>query len=177
MLKSAADGARDAGAEVEYIDLYDLNFTGCRSCMLCKDKIFQADALIIGTPIYLGRPTSRYFALIERLHFCSLSYDDYSNYFKGKVNVGFFVTMNATKELYDRLYKEKFEAYAKEMEMLGGEVNLYPFYDTLQVNDYSKFNMAGFDENKKKLSREKNFPTGLENAYRIGQKLSQSQDN
>ena len=147
MLKSAADGARDAGAEVEYIDLYDLNFTGCRSCMLCKrkdverchcywkddlspviDKIFQADALIIGTPIYLGRPTSRYFALIERLHFCSLSYDDYSNYFKGKVNVGFFVTMNATKEFYDRLYKEKFEAYAKEMEMLGGEVNLYPFY-------------------------------------------------
>ena len=143
LLKSAADGARDAGAEVEYIDLYDLNFTGCRSCMLCKrkdverchcywkddlspviDKIFQADALIIGTPIYLGRPTSRYFALIERLHFCSLSYDDYSNYFKGKVNVGFFVTMNATKEFYDRLYKEKFEAYAKEMEMLGGEVNL-----------------------------------------------------
>lgn len=196
LLKSAADGARDAGAEVEYIDLYDLHFTGCRSCMLCKrkdverchcywkddlspviDKIFQADALIIGTPIYFGRPTSRYFALIERLHFCSLSYDDYSNYFKGKVNVGFFVTMNATKEFYDRLYKEKFEAYAKEMEMLGGEVNLYPFYDTLQVNDYSKFNMAGFDENKKKLSREKNFPTDLENAYRIGKKLSQSQDN
>ena len=196
LLKSAADGARDAGAEVEYIDLYDLNFTGCRSCMLCKrkdverchcywkddlspviDKIFQADALIIGTPIYLGRPTSRYFALIERLHFCSLSYDDYSNYFKGKVNVGFFVTMNATKEFYDRLYKEKFEAYAKEMEMLGGEVNLYPFYDTLQVNDYSKFNMAGFDENKKKLSREKNFPTDLENAYRVGQKLSPSQKN
>ena len=119
LLKSAADGARDAGAEVEYIDLYDLNFTGCRSCMLCKrkdverchcywkddlspviDKIFQADALIIGTPIYLGRPTSRYFALIERLHFCSLSYDDYSNYFKGKVNVGFFVTMNATTLTY-----------------------------------------------------------------------------
>ena len=37
--------------------------------------------------------------------------------------------------------------------------------------------MAGFDENKKKLSREKNFPTDLENAYRVGQKLSQSQDN
>lgn len=196
LLKSAADGARDAGAEVEYIDLYDLNFTGCRSCMLCKrkdverchcywkddlspviDKIFHADTLLIGTPIYLGRPTSRYFALIERLHFCSLSYDDYSNYFKGKVNVGFFVTMNATKEFYDRLYKEKFEEYAKEMEMLGGEVYLYPFYDTLQVNDYSKFNIASFDENKKKLSREKNFPVDLENAYRIGQKLSQSQDN
>ena len=36
LLKSAAKGAESAGAEVEYIDLYDLNFTGCRSCMLCK---------------------------------------------------------------------------------------------------------------------------------------------
>ena len=100
LLKSAADGARDVGAEVEYINLYELIFTGCRGCMLCKrkgverchcywkddlspiiDKIFHADVLLIGTAIYLGRPTSRYFELLERLHFCSLSYDDYSNYF------------------------------------------------------------------------------------------------
>ncbi|MCI6767035.1 MAG: flavodoxin family protein [Lachnospiraceae bacterium] len=191
LLKSAADGARDVGAEVEYINLYELIFTGCRGCMLCKrkgverchcywkddlspiiDKIFHADVLLIGTAIYLGRPTSRYFELLERLHFCSLSYDDYSNYFKGKVNVGLFVSMNATKEFYDRLYKAKFEEYAKEWEMLGDKVILYPCYDTLQVSDYSKFNMASFDESKKKLSHEKNFPEDLENAYQIGQELS-----
>ena len=191
LLKSAADGARDVGAEVEYINLYELIFTGCRGCMLCKrkgverchcywkddlspiiDKIFHADVLLIGTAIYLGRPTSRYFELLERLHFCSLSYDDYSNYFKGKVSVGLFVSMNATKEFYDRLYKAKFEEYAKEWEMLGDKVILYPCYDTLQVSDYSKFNMASFDESKKKLSHEKNFPKDLENAYRIGQELS-----
>ena len=103
--------------------------------------------LLIGTAIYLGRPTSRYFELLERLHFCSLSYDDYSNYFKGKVSVGLFVSMNA-------------------------KVILYPCYDTLQVSDYSKFNMASFDESKKKLSHEKNFPKDLENAYQIGQELS-----
>ena len=190
LLKSAADGARDAGAVVEYINLYDLTFTGCRGCMLCKrkgverchcywkddlspiiDKIFHADVLLIGTAIYLGRPTSRYFELLERLHFCSLSYDDYSNYFNGKVNVGLFVSMNVTKEFYDRLYKAKFEEYAKEWEMLGDKVILYPCYDTLQVSDYSKFNMASFDESKKKLAHEKNFPKDLENAYRIGQEL------
>lgn len=27
LLKSAAEGAKSAGSEVEYIDLYDLNFT------------------------------------------------------------------------------------------------------------------------------------------------------
>ena len=190
LLKSAAEGAKSAGSEVEYIDLYDLNFTGCRSCMLCKrkgaqrchcywkddlspiiDKIFRADVLLIGTAIYLGRPTSRYFEVLERLHFCALSYDDYSNYFTGKVNVGLFVSMNASKEFYDRLYKDAFEGYARELQMLNGEVCLYPCHDTLQVADYSKYNMAGFDAERKRLSREKNFPRDLENAYQIGQRL------
>lgn len=190
LLKSAAEGARGAGAEVEYIDMYDLNFTGCRGCMLCKrkgaercrcywkddlspviDKIFSADALVIGTCIYLGRPASCYFELIERLHFCSLSYDDYSNYFTGKVNAAMFVSMNASKEFYEKLYKDKFEEYAKELEMLNGEVTLYPCYDTLQVKDYSLFSMDSFDEEKKKESRESNFPRDLENACLIGQKL------
>lgn len=189
LLKSAAEGAKSAGSEVEYIDLYDLNFTGCRSCMLCKrkgaqrcrcywkddlspiiDKVFKADVLLIGTAIYLGRPTSRYFEVLERLHFCSLSYDDYSNYFTGKVNVGLFVSMNASKE-FDRLYKDAFEGYANELKMLNGEVCPYPCHNTLQVADYSKYNMASFDADRKRLSREKNFPRDQENAYQIGQRL------
>lgn len=190
LLKSAAEGARITGSEVEYIDLYDLSFTDCRSCMLCKrkgaercrcywkddlspiiDKIFPADVLLIGTAIYLGRPTSRYFEVMERLQFCALSYDDYSSYFTGKVNVGLFVSMNASKEFYDRLYKDAFEGYARELEMLNGEVCLYPCFDTLQVADYSKYSTAGFDGERKKLSREKNFPKDLENANKIGQML------
>ena len=192
LLKSAADGAKSVGSEVEYINLYDLSFAGCRGCMLCKrksverchcywkddltpiiDKIFQSDTLLIGTPIYLGRPTSRYFAVLERLHFCSLSYDDYRNYFTGTVRVGLFVSMNATKEFYDRLYRDAFEGYAKELEILNGEVCLYLCYDTLQVSDYSRFDMASFDEGKKKLSRERNFPKDLENAYQLGRRLAQ----
>lgn len=168
ILKAAIDGAKSVGAEVEYIDLYDLDFTGCRSCLLCKrkdverchcywkddlsaiiDKVFAADTLFIGTPIYLGRPTSQYFAFMERLHFSSLSYDNYDNYFKGKVNVKFFVTMNASKEYYDKSYKEVFEGYANEFKVLNGDVIVYPCCNTLQVNDYSKFNMNSFSEEKK----------------------------
>ena len=191
LLKAAADGASKAGSEVEYINLYDLDFKGCRSCMLCKrkgaerchcywkddlspviDRIFAADTLFIGTPIYLGRPTSAYFALMERLHFCALSYDDYSNYFKGKVNVGMFVTMNATREFYDKLYKEKFEAYADEFKQLNGEVYLCPCFNTLQVADYSKFNMGGFDAEDKKKANEELFPVDLQKAFDLGMKLS-----
>ena len=73
MLKEAKRGAESVGAETEYIDLFDLSYTGCRSCLACKrkdaerckcfwkddlspliDRIFAADALIIGSPIYLG---------------------------------------------------------------------------------------------------------------------------
>ena len=185
------DGAKSTGAEVRYIDLYDLNFTGCRSCMLCKRKdsercrcywkdelspiieqVYEADTLLIGTPIYFGRPTSRYFAFMERLHFPSLSYDDYSNYYEGHVNVGLLVTMNAPKEIYEKMYRKQFESYANEFNFLNGEICLLPVCNTLQVKDYSKFAMGGFSEAAKKKNREECFPSDLKNAYDLGAKLS-----
>ena len=39
LLKEAQKGALSAGTEVEYIDLYDLNYNGCRSCLACKRRI------------------------------------------------------------------------------------------------------------------------------------------
>lgn len=189
LLKSAIDGAKSVGAEVEYIDLYDLNFAGCRSCMLCKrkdverchcywkddlspviDKVFSADTVFIGTPIYFSRPTSQYFAFMERLRFSALSYDDYSNYFQGKVNVGMFVTMNVPEEMYHQLYKQTFEEYANEFKLLNGDVQVYPCYNTLQVNDYSKFSMAGFSEETKKKVHEESFPEDLKKAFDAGVK-------
>lgn len=193
LLKEAEKGAREAGSETEYIDLYDLQFTGCRSCMACKrkdgerckcfwkddlspviDRIFQADSLIIGSPIYLGDITSQVHALIERLHFCALSYDDYSNYFKGKVNVGIILTMNAPKGYYEQSYLGKAKEVEQIFSALNGNVEVYAACDTLQVNDYSKFNMAGFSEEHKKEMREKQFPVDLEEAFRLGERLARA---
>ena len=69
LLREAQKGAESVGAQTEYIDLFDLSYTGCRSCLACKrkgaerckcfwrddlspviDRIFAADALIIGCP-------------------------------------------------------------------------------------------------------------------------------
>lgn len=192
ILKSAAEGATSAGSEVEYIDLYGLNFTGCRDCMLCKRKgtercrcywkddltdvisqVYGADTLLIGTPVYFGRPTSRFFAFLERLRFPALSYDDYSNYFTGTVNVGLFVTMNVTREKYEQTYSCTFEAYAREFGFLNGETALYPVCNTLQVNDYSKFSMGGFSEAEKQQARQVCFPIDLKKAFDLGSQLSQ----
>lgn len=196
MLKEAQKGAESVGAEVEYIDLFDLTYTGCRSCMACKrkggerckcfwkddlspiiDRIFAADALFVGSPIYLGDITSQVHALIERLHFCALSYDDYSNYFTGKVNVGIILTMNAPKDFYNISYKNKADELTNIFMALNGNVEVYPCCDTLQVNDYSKFNMAGFSEEHKKKMREQEFPKDLEYAFQMGASFCKQQNS
>lgn len=51
LLKEAQKGAEAAGAETEYIDIFDYTFTGCRSCLACKrtngerNKCFWKDDL------------------------------------------------------------------------------------------------------------------------------------
>ena len=190
MLKEAQRGAASVGAETEYIDLYDLSYAGCRSCMACKrkggqrckcfwkddlspviDRIFAADALIVGSPIYLGDITSQVHALIERLHFCALSYDDYSNYFTGRVDVGIILTMNAPEAIYREWYQGKADEITRSFSALNGAVELLPCCDTLQVSDYSRFSMAGFDEAHKKAVRETQFPRDLEKAFQMGARL------
>lgn len=191
LMKEAANGAESVGAEVEYIDLYKLDLHGCMSCLICKkegkerckcywkddlspliEKILDADNLIIGSPIYLSEPTSHYRALLERLIFCILSYDNHNSYYKGKVNVALFYTMNAPKDYYETMMKQYLESSAQVFNMLNGEVEIYPVFNTLQVNDYSKYSMAAFDEKNKKLNHEKQFPIDLETAFEIGARLS-----
>jgi multimeric flavodoxin WrbA len=136
------------------------------------ERILDADNLIIGSPIYLSEPTSHYRALLERLIFCILSYDNHSSYYEGKVNVALFYTMNAPKDYYETMMKQYLESSAQVFNMLNGEVEIYPVFNTLQVNDYSKYSMAAFDEKNKKLNHEKQFPIDLETAFEIGARLS-----
>jgi len=191
VLDSARKGAESVGAETEYINLYDLVFKGCRSCLICKrkdktkgkcywrddltpliEKIFEADALIIGSPIYFGQPTSEFRALLERLIFCIMSYDDGSSYFTGKVNVGIFYTMNAPIEFYEQSMKDSLASNEFLFKYLNGEVVSYPVCDTLQVHKYSEYNMAGFSQEAKEKQLILQFPNDLEKAFEIAAELS-----
>ena len=191
ILQEALKGAADAGAEVEMIHLYDLNFTGCRSCFACKrkgaepakcfwkddlspvlDKILSADAVFFGTPIYFGEITSQMRALIERLSFILMTYDDYSKkLFHGKVNCGCFYTMNVLQEGYEKMYEARMQQSFAVLNKLNGEVVDYACCDTLQFSDYTKFQTAMFSEEHKRKMREEQFPKDLVAAYEIGQKL------
>ena len=103
--------------------------------------------------------------------FCALSYDNYSNYFTGIVNVGIILTMNAPKTFYNLAYRKKAKEISQSFKGLNGEVEVYACCDTLQVTDYSRYNMASFKEEHKKEMREKQFPKDLEQAFQIGVRL------
>ena len=79
LVQSALEGARSAGAETKFYQLYDLKIRGCQGCMLCKKdekhagkcvikddltpilkEIQEADAVIFGSPIYFHYPHQQF---------------------------------------------------------------------------------------------------------------------
>lgn len=101
-----------------------------------------------------------------------MSYDDGSSYYTGKLNVGIFYTMNAPLDFYEQSMKESLSSTEFLFSFLNGEVVTYPVCDTIQVSDYSKFNMAGFSQEAKEKQWILQFPKDLEKAFEIGAKLS-----
>jgi len=71
-----------SGHEVEFVKLTDLNYSGCKGCVqkcarpqVCTladdaqpyyEKIKQADAVVIGSPVYFDTMTATVWAFIER---------------------------------------------------------------------------------------------------------------
>jgi hypothetical protein len=80
--------------------------------------------------------------------------------------------MNAPKEYYESTYKEKFSDFEGLFNFLNGEVEVYPSCNTLQVFDYSKYNMGIFNPDDKEKSNQTQFPIDLDEAYKMGARLS-----
>ena len=196
LLQEALKGASDAGAKTELIQLSNLTFSGCRSCFACKkagaetgrcmwkddlqpvlDKILSADAVFMGSPIYLGNVSGMMYCLIEWLVFSLLSYDDYSKkLFCGNVNSCFFFTMNAPKVYANTAYQGIMKQYAGAMKRLGGSSEYYAACDTLQFEDYSKFAAGTFNETHKRQVHQTQFSKDLKAAYDIGFRLVTQKD-
>jgi multimeric flavodoxin WrbA len=197
LVKEAQKGAMAAGAQTEYIDLYDMVFTGCRSCLVCKmegmhrcrcywkddassliDNILAADCVIFGSPIYLGEPTAQFRALYERLMFCVLSYDGVHKrgYYERKLNVGFIYTMNAPREYYENRLKGELRRTEHFCEMfLKGRVETCASFRTQQVDDFSKYSMGAFNEAEIRKIREEQFPLDLKEAFDMAARLSSAE--
>ena len=85
MLKEILTGAAERGAETRFIHLNDLNFKGCQGCLYCREhlgecaqkddfqdllqEMKQADAVALGTPIYVFSVTGQFKCFLDRC-FC-----------------------------------------------------------------------------------------------------------
>ena len=192
LVREAARGAEEQGAEVEIIDLYKLEkFTGCVSCFGCKlpdklgkcickdglapvlEAIRNADGLIIGSPNYLGDVTAGFRALYERLIFQSLTYKtEFRSYNQKQIPVLMIMTSNAAEAFYPQIgYDEMLKRYQGTLGTFVGPTRILISSDTLQVKDYSRYNWTMFNPEHKKQRHETVFPEDQKKAFALGAEM------
>lgn len=190
LLNKALEGAASQGAETELIHLYDLNYKGCISCFACKTKggksygkcpiqddlapifkkVEEADAIILGSPIYVGRVTGEMASFMDRLVFQYLEYSNSDRLlFPKKINTGFIYTMNETEEMLKTFGMDKPIEFTEFVmrKVFGASESLLSF-DTYQFNDYSKVVATTFDAEAKAKRRAEVFPVDCQKAFDMG---------
>lgn len=194
LLDEAARGAESAGAQTRLINLYDLDFKGCVSCFACKrrekaaeicvikddlrpvlEETMQADAIIMGTPIYYGDVTAALRAFLERLLFMNSTYlVERPTKFGGKIASGVIYTMNVPDAMLQAMdYEAIFDRNREYLGMLlNGPSEYLAVTDTLQFADYSKYMGNRFDPVHKAKMREEKFPNDLKAAWEMGARLA-----
>ena len=190
LLKKALEGASSQGAKIELIHLYDLNYKGCISCFACKEKggksygrcvviddlkpifkkIESSDALIFGSPIYLGHITGQIQSFLERLVFPYLTYTDPpGSLFPKKIPAGFIYTMGLTEELMNEFgYNQRFASMDRLLTMIFGSSEKLLSFDTYQFEDYSKVAAPRFNPEEKLKRRQEIFPKDCQKAFEMG---------
>lgn len=192
MLQKIAEGAAAVSSEIEVktIRLYGLDYKGCMSCMACKikgrasnvckfkdaltpilEEIAEADALVLGSPIYFGDVTGQMRTFLERLAFPWLSYNDYSLTAPKKMPVVLVETMNGQPERNNSQGYGAMEYCIANA--LGQPEHLYA-YNTYQVKNYDHYELAGFSEEAKRQYREEHWEEDLKNAYEVGRRLAEA---
>ena len=195
LLKKALKGAATQGADTELIHLYDLAFTGCTSCFACKTRdgksygrcpvkddlkpilrmVEEADALILGSPIYFGNVSGEMRSFLERLVFPFFTYTDPpQSLFPKKIPTAFIYTMNITEEMMkDWGYELTFTSIQRYLQVAFGSSEILYCCDTYQFKDYAKVVAPRFDPEKKAKRRREVFPQDCEKATALGARLAQ----
>lgn len=194
LLNKALEGAASQGAETELIHLYDLNYKGCTSCFSCKlkggssygkcavkddltpifKKVGDADAVILGSPIYMGAVTGEMRSFLERLMYPLFDMQNFTTLFKRKISTGFIYTMGVTENQIKEVgYEQRFKEIEDTMKMAFGSSESLLVTDTYQYDDYSRYVIAPFinPEEKAKRKREQ-FPKDCQKAFEMGVKFT-----
>lgn len=195
LLLEAERGAKEMGSETKLIHLFDLNYTDCRSCFACKlkgnktngicairddlrpvlEEIHEANALIIGSPVYYGDMTAETAAVIHRMLFAATHYENDNSMdelLPVKKKCGIIFSGNAGTDYMRQGGAWAFQNAASMIQMIFGSCELLYAGDTYQFSDYGKYYAGMFSEAHKAKVRDKQFPLDLKNAYELGKRVT-----
>ena len=191
MLQKFAEGAMSVSEQIEVktVRLYGLDYKGCMSCMACKikgkatnvckfkdaltpvlEEIAQADGLVLGSPIYFGDVTAQMRAFLERLAFPWLSYNDYSMTAPKRMPVVLMETMNGLPE---RNNSNGYGSMEYCLKAALGEPEHLIAYNTYQVKNYERFELASFSEEAKRQWRDEHWELNLQQAFDAGKRMAE----
>jgi multimeric flavodoxin WrbA len=196
LLEKALEGAATRGADTELVHLYDLTYTGCTSCFACKlkggksygrcavrdeltpvlDRIHNADAFILGSPIYFGTVTGEMRSFMERLLFPYLQYTSPpSTLFGRKIKTAFIYTMNVPEEMMKAAqYPVHIGLNEGILARTFGHAETLCSFETLQFEDYAKVVFSYTDPEVRKERRKTVFPKDLEKAFALGIRMGKA---
>lgn len=194
LLKDALDGAASKGAGTELVHLYDLDYKGCVSCFSCKlkggksygrcahqdgltpvlDRIEEADAVIIGSPVYLGDITGETKSFMERLAYPYLPYVlPPGTIFPKKIKTALIFTMGVPEDGMEKAgYKQRFLSMERLMSRIFGSCETLLSFDAYQFKDYSKYVASKFDPEAKLERFKAVFPKERQKASELGARLA-----
>jgi len=193
MVEAFSKGAQSISKEIEvkHIRLYDIDYKGCRSCLACqikgskfkeycgyKDGISEilketaySDGICFASPMYFGDITAQTRAFMERLYFPWLSYNDYNLKAPKRFPTAFIYTMNAPKDYLPQLEPTFDRIESMTTAFLQKPERIIAF-NTCQVNDYDRYDMAAYSKEEKLKWREENFDNDLKQAYDAGMRMA-----
>jgi multimeric flavodoxin WrbA len=197
LLGKALEGAASQGAETTLVHLYDLEYTGCKSCFACKmkggksygkcasrdaltpvlEQILQADAILLGSPLYFWAVTGEMKSFMERLMFPFYRYtkDDGPTHtlFPRVIPTGFIYTMGAPEErMMEFGYTKAISLNEMFLGRVFGKSESMVSSDTYQFDDYDKIDQDRFDVAQKAARRVEVFPQDCKRAFEMGARMA-----
>ena len=200
LLQFALNGASEMGAETALYHIGTMDFSPCKSCLACKSKklpqtgrcvlndcltpvindVLNADAIVLGSPIYFYTESASFRAFMERLLFPLTLYSKTErSLFKGIKPTGLTYSMNITEEeTHER--KPPFPApFSLDIvtkteyffKRAFGNCSILLCTDTMQTKNYDAYHMEMFNAAEKIVRHEKVFPDDCRKAFLLGQKL------
>lgn len=171
--------------DIHYINVYDYQFSGCRSCFACKlkkfedqpiacrfqdemtnslDQVRNSDVIVIGSPVYFMDLSAQLKLFLERL-----MYPGKSN---KVIPIALILTMNGTKEAYEKMMKPSIDITCQFLQgNFGYYPKQYPSFDTYQRNNEHFYKKSSHDMVSKRKRYELYFDEELKQFYNYGKEF------